>query len=154
MPVKVAVRCIENNTVFESLTEAAAYAGVSVQLISNSCSSGTSAKGLHYERVDGCGRLSVSDRLRRNRNMRKDHERGLSIVAIARKYGISYGAACDVCKGSCTDENIKRKDDERKRRDRNILRDHKDGMTYDSLAKKYGLSRSGIYLCLRRADEH
>ena len=153
VPVKVAVRCIESGSSFESLTEAAAYAGVSVQLIAHSCGEGVAAKGLHYERIDGVGRLCVKDRLRRNAAMRKDFADGMTVREIAAKYKLTYQATANVIKGADTDAKRKSESSERKRRDKRILKDHKKGLTYNQLAEKYGLSKQGIGLCLKRARD-
>lgn len=153
MPVKVAVRCVESGASFESLTEAAAYAGVSVQLIARSCGEGVAVKGLHYERIDGGGRMCVKDRLRRNAKMRKDFADGMSVRDIAAKYKLTYQAAANVIKSEDTDAKRRREAAERKRRDKRILKDHEKGLTYNELAEKYGLSKQGIGLCLKRARD-
>lgn len=151
VPVKVAVRCVENGSSFESLTEAAAYAGVTAQLIAHSCTRGVAVKGFHYQRTDGGGRMCVKDRLRRNAKMRKDFADGMSVRDIAAKYKLTYQAAANVIKGEDTDAKRRREAAERKRRDKKILKDHEKGLTYNELAEKYGLSKQGIGLCLRRA---
>jgi len=151
MPVKVQVMCVETGAVFDSLTEAAAYSGISIQSISHSCGEGVSAGGMHYKRINGNGRLTTKERLRRNKRMRKDHDKGMSIGDIAAKYGLTYQAARNAIFATETDARRRRSMSERKRRDKNILKEHEAGATYRQLMDKYGLCKSSIELCLKRA---
>ena len=95
--------------------------------------------------------MCVKDRLRRNAKMRKDFADGMSVRDIAAKYKLTYQAAANVIKGEDTDAKRRREAAERKRRDKRILKDHEKGLTYNELAEKYGLSKQGIGLCLKRA---
>lgn len=96
--VPTKVMCLESGTVFDSLTECAAYIGTTVQNVSAACSVGTSLKGNHYKRVDRSKSLTRKQLNARNKRMLADRSNGMPIKDIAQKYGLSYQGAWRIVK--------------------------------------------------------
>lgn len=151
MSVEVAVRCVESGITFESLTETAAYTDTSVGAVLRAIQSKTALHGLHYEYVGSGGRQSVKDRLKRNKCIRKDRESGMPVKEIAEKYGLSYQAAWNVIRGNETDKKANERIKSRMKRDKSILMDKNNGMTYKQLCDKYHVSMATVGNALKRA---